>query len=119
MRLHLCIPQEMCIYQSAKKAGRRAELRKPETLSWFAEETGRDPSGENARKGTGASIASGFGGLGLEGIVGKEDSLGESSEPPGEGKRGVMSGDKAGGEAKGASGNNAGAAESVEVDNCG
>lgn len=51
--------------------------------------------------------------------MGKEDSLGESSEPPGEGNRGVMSGDKAGGEAEGASGNNAGAAEIVEVDNCG
>lgn len=72
-----------------------------------------------ARTGPGAPIASGFGGLGLEGIVGNEDSLGESSAPPGEGNRGLMSGDKAGGEAKGAPGSNAGAAEIVEVGNCG
>lgn len=50
--------------------------------------------------------------------MGNEDSLGESTEPPGEGNRGVMSGDKAGGEANGESGNNAGAAEIVEVWNC-
>lgn len=96
-----------------------AALKKPETWSGCEEESGNDPNGESANTGPGAPIASGFGGLGLEGIVGNEESLGESTEPPGEGNRGVMSGDNAGGEANGESGNNAGAAEIVEVWNCG
>lgn len=62
-----------------------------------AEESGRSSSGGSATPGPGAAITSGFGGLGLEGIVGIEDSLGESSEPLGEGKSGAISGDKAGG----------------------
>ncbi|KAK1428223.1 hypothetical protein QVD17_17052 [Tagetes erecta] len=41
-------------------------------------------------------MSSGLGGLGLEGIVGRDDSLGESSLPLGVGNKGVMSGDKAG-----------------------
>lgn len=65
-------------------------------------------------KGPGATIASGFGGLRLEGIVGSEESLGASSEPPGEGNRGVISGDS-GGEDIGGFGSNAGAAEIVEA----
>ncbi|XP_022041008.1 uncharacterized protein LOC110943573 [Helianthus annuus] len=65
-------------------------------------------------------MSSGLGGLGLEGMVGSEDSVGESSPPLGEGNKGVMSGDKAGeGEDKGGDededegddGSNAGAAE--------
>ncbi|KAI3829606.1 hypothetical protein L1987_03732 [Smallanthus sonchifolius] len=62
-------------------------------------------------------MSSGLGGLGLEGMVGRDDSLGESSPPLGEGNRGVMSGDKAGeGEDSGGDGDdddgsNAGAAE--------
>lgn len=66
---------------------------------------------------SGASIASGFGGLRLEGIVGSEESLGASSEPPGEGNRGVISGESAGngGEDNGGFGSNAGAAEIVEA----
>lgn len=62
-----------------------------------AEESACSLSGGNANPGPGAAIASGFGGLGLEGMVGIEDSLGESSEPPGEGKSGAISGDRAGG----------------------
>lgn len=59
-------------------------------------------------------MSSGLGGLGLEGMVGSEDSVGESSPLPGEGKRGVISGDEAGGEESGgAVGSNAGAAEIV------
>lgn len=46
--------------------------------------------------------------------MGSDDSVGESSWPPGEGKSGLISGDSAGGEDKG-EGNNAGAAEIVEA----
>ncbi|KAH0663634.1 hypothetical protein KY290_029571 [Solanum tuberosum] len=63
-------------------------------------------------KGPGATIASGFGGLRVEGIVGSEESLGASSEPPGEGNRGVISGESEGEEDIGG---NAGAAEIVEA----
>ncbi|KAF3663410.1 hypothetical protein FXO38_10651 [Capsicum annuum] len=68
-------------------------------------------------RGPGATIASGFGGLRLEGIVGIEESLGASSEPPGEGNRGVISGESAesGGEDVGGFGSNAGAAEILEA----
>lgn len=50
--------------------------------------------------------------------MGSEESVGASSEPPGDGNSGVMSGDKAGGsggEDEGGKGSNAGAAEMVEV----
>ncbi|KAK4418192.1 hypothetical protein Salat_2231900 [Sesamum alatum] len=94
------------------------ELKNTGKFSLTEEESGIDPDGANAIPGPGATIASGFGGLGLDGIRGIEDSLGERSEPPGEGKRGAISGDNAGGgEDNGAigSGNNAGAAEIVEA----
>ncbi|KAF3629977.1 RNA pseudouridine synthase 3, mitochondrial [Capsicum annuum] len=70
-----------------------------------------------ARSNHGATIASGFGGLRLEGIVGIVESLGASSEPPGEGNRGVISGESAesGGEDVGGFGSNAGAAEILEA----
>lgn len=83
-----------------------------------AEATGKDSEGENGKNvGPGAIIASGLGGLGLEGIKGSVESVGASSEPPGEGKRGLISGERAGsgGEDKGGFGNNAGAAEIVEA----
>lgn len=61
------------------------------------EEIGSEPDGEMAMVlGPNDEMSSGFGGLGLEGMVGKDDSLGESSPPLGEGNKGVMSGDKAG-----------------------
>jgi len=59
-------------------------------------------------------VISGFGGLGLEGIVGNEESDGEKATPPGEGNSGSISGDIAG-EKRGASGNVVGAAEIVET----
>ncbi|XP_024974601.1 uncharacterized protein LOC112512720 [Cynara cardunculus var. scolymus] len=67
-------------------------------------------------------MSSGLGGLGLDGMVGSEDSVGESWVPLGEeGKSGVMSGDEAGeGEAIGDDGvmigSNAGAAEMLLSD---
>lgn len=81
-----------------------------------AEEASKDPDGENAIPGPGAAASSGFGGLGLEGMVGSEDSDGESGSFPGVGKRGVMSGERAGGNGnvRGPPGKTAGAAEMVE-----
>lgn len=83
------------------------------------EEAGKASAGK-AIPGPGASKSSGFGGPGLEGIVGSEDSVGEGAMvlPPGVGNNGVMSGDKLGADVdgKGALGKNAGAADIVE--NC-
>lgn len=39
-------------------------------------------------------MSSGFGGLGLEGIVGMSEPVGVGKAPPEEGKSGAMSGDK-------------------------
>lgn len=50
-----------------------------------------DPNGENA--GPNAAKSSGFGGLGLEGMVETEEEVGVGTTPPGEGKSGVISGD--------------------------
>ncbi|KAK1426712.1 hypothetical protein QVD17_15391 [Tagetes erecta] len=66
-------------------------------------------------------MSSGLGGLGLEGMMGSDDSVGASSPPLGVGNKGVISGDKAGeGEDNGDDdddivGSNAGAAEIVLV----
>lgn len=49
------------------------------------------PNGENA--GPKAGKSSGFGGLGLEGMVETEEEVGVGTTPPGEGKSGVISGD--------------------------
>lgn len=61
------------------------------------EEAWMRPNGENAESGPEAtepySLSSGFGGLGLEGMVGMDEPEGEGKSPPGEGKRGAMSGD--------------------------
>ncbi|PKI70524.1 uncharacterized protein LOC116188320 [Punica granatum] len=82
-----------------------------------------------------ATSLSGFGGLGLDGIMGSEDSEGVGASPLGEGRRGEMSGDNVGngesgsgaagrvagaagvvtGDESGASGRDAGAAEMVEM----
>lgn len=65
---------------------------------------------------------SGFGGLGLEGIMGSEESAeGVAAPPLGEGRRGVMSGENAGdGECgSGASGRVAGAVGVVTGDESG
>lgn len=57
------------------------------------EESG-DPNGEKAERGPGAIMSSGFGGLGLEGMVGmSEPAAGVGKTPPGEGSSGAMSGD--------------------------
>ena len=58
-----------------------------------AEEAGIDPDGANAESGPSKSNSSGFGGLGLEGMVGMDDPVEVGTLPPGEGKSGAMSGD--------------------------
>ncbi|CAL5427939.1 unnamed protein product [Camellia sinensis] len=74
--------------------------------------SGKDTDGNLSMVGSGASVWSGLGGLGLEGMVGIEDSEGEGAAAAGEGKSGVMSGDKVG---ENEVGRNEGAAEMVEV----
>lgn len=82
------------------------------------DEAGKDPDGGNAKSGPGAAITSGFGGLGLDGIVGSDDWVGERGTRRGEGNNGVISGDRVGEDddrgLSGAPGNNAGAADMVE-----
>lgn len=53
----------------------------------------REPEGEIAESGPSETTSSGFGGLGVEGMVGIEDPVGTGCTPPGVGKRGEMSGD--------------------------
>ncbi|KAK9289188.1 hypothetical protein L1049_017662 [Liquidambar formosana] len=61
-------------------------------------------------------MPSGFGGLGFDGMVGTEDTIGEGSVPPGEGKSGAMSGDiSIRGEDRGGFERSAGEAEMVVV----
>ncbi|KAL6968420.1 hypothetical protein U1Q18_034223 [Sarracenia purpurea var. burkii] len=78
------------------------------------EGAGKNPDGEMPTLGPGATVSSGFGGLGLEGMVGNDESDGAAL--PGVGRSGVMSGGKAGGrEERRGFGRNDGAAEIVEV----
>ncbi|KAL4384285.1 hypothetical protein GQ457_15G022220 [Hibiscus cannabinus] len=63
-------------------------------------------------------MLSGFGGLGLDGIVGTDESVGEGATPLGVGNKGSTSGGKLGEEASGALGKNAGAADIVEYRTC-
>lgn len=60
-------------------------------------------------------MTSGLGGLGLEGIVGIEDSDGEKAARPGVGNKGSISGEMVGEKYRGAPGNVVGAAEMVET----
>lgn len=60
-------------------------------------------------------MTSGLGGLGLEGIVGIEESEGEKAAFPGVGNKGSISGDIAGENCRGAPGRVVGAAEMVET----
>ncbi|EEF41650.1 conserved hypothetical protein [Ricinus communis] len=103
----------------------KAKHRIADEVKEVADEAGKDPDGEIPNTGPGASglIISGFGGLGLEGMVGSEDSAGEGTAAPVVGKTGSISGDKlevGGGEVeeKGGSGKRAGAADIVEYCTC-
>ncbi|KAJ6729502.1 PROTEIN NETWORKED 3A-RELATED [Salix viminalis] len=61
------------------------------------EEAGKDPGGGiDDPAGPGAGTSSRFGGLGFEGMVGSDDSVGEGSPTPGVGNNGSISGDKVG-----------------------
>ena len=81
-------------------------------------DAGKEPDGESAKSGPGAKILSGLGGLGVEGIVGNDESVGEGAIPLGVGNKGSISGGKLGEEARGALGKNAGAADIVEYFTC-
>lgn len=63
---------------------------------WYnltADEPGKAPNGATAESRGPTSSLSGFGGLGFEGIIGKDDSVGEGTTPPEEGRRGATSGE--------------------------
>lgn len=103
--LHEQIPHipQSCISLEAPESHINKNGRKhidPDTSSDTEEETGKDPEGGKEMWGPGANISSGFGGLGLEGIKGCDESVGERpSPPPGEGNRGLsISGERAGAE---------------------
>ncbi|KAE9463933.1 hypothetical protein C3L33_04065, partial [Rhododendron williamsianum] len=74
-------------------AASRNILNKPRATE---EGGGGNPDGESAMLGPRAATWNGSGGLRLEGMVGSGDSAGGGPAPPGEGKSGVISGDKAG-----------------------
>ncbi|KAI8561544.1 hypothetical protein RHMOL_Rhmol04G0348600 [Rhododendron molle] len=98
------------------KPDKSAKFRNPKTLREDAVETNLDPDGEMAESGPTVATSSGFGGLWFDGMVGMRDPVGEGNSPPGEGKRGVMSGDNSVyGEDTGGPGNTAGAAEIEEA----
>lgn len=101
---------------SATKLSSTTKFRDQDGAIETDEDSGKDfPSdGAKATSCAGARVESGFGGLRLAGMVGSDDSEGGSATPPGEGNKGVMSGDRAG-EDTGTLGNNAGAAEMVET----
>lgn len=79
-----------------------------------AEDSRSEPAGAAAVSGPTASIVSGFW-LRVEGMVGMDDPDGEAAAPPGEGRRGAMSGDNSVYGGSGGSGRTAGAAEIVGV----
>ena len=81
-----------CIHQYAAKPAKTVFEYETKILD-AAEEAGNDSYGGKAESGPGAPKSSGFGGLGLEGMVGMDDPVGVGTAPPGEGKSGAMSGD--------------------------
>lgn len=76
-----------------------------------AEDSSTEPEGAKAESGPTGSSMSGFG-LREEGIVGMDEPSGEADARPGDGRRGVMSGDSS---VSGSSGRTAGAAEMVGI----
>ncbi|KAJ7977495.1 Major capsid protein [Quillaja saponaria] len=103
-----------CTMKITSKPRWTTKLRDQFEVRATVDEVGRGSDGGRAKPGPPAAVESGFGVLGLEGIMGnEEDSLGEKATPPGEGNRGVISGDIV--EATGATGKTAGAADIVEI----
>lgn len=79
------------------------------------EKPGNDPNGGNAAEsGPAAITSSGFGGLGLEGMVGMEEPV-VGTTPPGDGNKGAMSGDNSWKGARGGSDIDTGEAETVGI----
>lgn len=110
---------EGCTKQNTSKPRKTAKFKGPDEVRDTEEQAGKEPDGEiDDPAGPGASTSSGFGGLGFEGMVGIDDSVGEGAPTPGVGNNGSISGDKVGGENEGASFKNAGAADIVENCTC-
>lgn len=69
------------------------EFKDPTEVLGDAEmEGGNDPNGGNAEPGPSAIKSSGFGGLGLEGMVGTDEPV-LGTTPPGDGNKGAISGE--------------------------
>lgn len=83
---------------------------KPLIETSTAEDSCTEPDGAKAESGPTGSSMSGFG-VRVEGIVGMEEPSGEAAARPGDGSRGVMSGDRS----VSGSGRTAGAAEMVGI----
>ena len=104
--------------QNDSRARNTTKFRDPTALREPREAAGREPKGENAESGPRETTSSGFGGLGLEGMVGMEDPVVTGSTPPGEGKRGEMSGDNGGRGGRAGFSKNAGDVKIVGVCKC-
>uniref|UniRef100_A0A803Q592 Uncharacterized protein n=1 Tax=Cannabis sativa TaxID=3483 RepID=A0A803Q592_CANSA len=88
--------QRSCIkpYTYAAKPAKAAKFGgQAKVVTAVAVETGIGPNGEKAGPAAVAANSSGFGGLGLEGMVGTDETVGVGKTPPGEGRSGVISGD--------------------------
>ena len=78
------------------------------------EEADSNSNGGNAEPGPAAIKSSGFGGLGLEGMVGMDEPV-VGTTPPGDGNKGAISGDNSWKGDIGGSNIDTGEAEIVEV----
>nr|DAD37925.1 TPA_asm: hypothetical protein HUJ06_008566 [Nelumbo nucifera] len=107
-----------CVCQNTTRPRNIAQFRGPTELRELEDEAGKEWDGESPESGPNETISSGFGGLGLEGMVGRDDTVGEVFAPPGVGNNGSMSGDNAGeGAESGGFGKKAGAADMAEDSN--
>ncbi|PSS33939.1 hypothetical protein CEY00_Acc04338 [Actinidia chinensis var. chinensis] len=111
--LNLILQDQQIHHQIDTNPTKTARFKKTKRLRDDDADISLDPDGETAKSGPNPDISSGFGGLGFEGMVGMEDPVGEGNLPPGEGKRGEISGESfVNGEERGFA-NSAGAAERV------
>ena len=89
---------EGCTMQNTSKPRTTAKSKVPGEVRDTEEEAGKEPGGGiDDPAGPGAGTSSRFGGLGFEGMVGSDDSVGEGAPTPGVGNNnGSISGDKVG-----------------------
>ena len=91
-----------------------AKCKDPTEILGDVEEADSNSNGGNAEPGPAAIKSSGFGGLGLEGMVGMDEPV-VGTTPPGDGNKGAISGDNSWKGDIGGSNIDTGEAEIVEV----